>query len=432
MHEKIDNMKYIALVDCNNFYASCERVFNPRLEGKPIVVLSNNDGCVVARSNEAKAVGVPMGAPFFQLKALVAQHGIHHFSSNYQLYGDMSARVIQILEQFCDDIEVYSIDEAFLELNFYEQSIETMTAFAEKMRAKVLQCTGIPVSIGIAQTKTLAKLANHRAKKYTKSGVFILEGGVMDYPEIAQLPVTELWGVSQGFERRLEILGVNTIKQFCKIDDTLMYKTLTINGLRMKKELNGILCYALDQTLPTRKNMLVSRSFPRDTSDRVDIEERFARYVSRLGEKLRKHGLCTRTVSVFIKRNRYNDLSPTQPRYFSVSMELPMATNATNELLAHTLPMLRSLLQADVKYKKAGITASDLCPKDSIQTNLFVNEAYTQRSARLMSVMDNINARMGNHTLTIASCGAKKTLINADFCSPHYTTDWEDLLRIGA
>ncbi len=424
-------MKYIALVDCNNFYASCERAFNPKLEGKPIVVLSNNDGCVVARSNEAKALGVAMGVPFFQIKALVKQHGIHHFSSNYQLYGDMSSRVMQILQQYCEDIEIYSIDEAFMEFNFHAQSAESLTEYAAKIRKVVLQSTGIPVSIGIAQSKTLAKLANHRAKKHTTSGVFILQGGVGEYPELMALPVTELWGISSGFERRLELIGVRTISQFYQCTEALIYKTLTINGLRMLKELRGIPCYALEQSPPTRKNVLVSRSFPRDTADIREVEMRFALYVTRLGEKLRHHGLSTQSLTVFLKRNRFNDLMPTQPRYFSCSMELPMATNATNELLAYSMPMLRSLMQPETMYKKAGLMAADLRPQDSVQTNLFVTTEHCARSARLMSAMDAINARMGKQTVRIATCGAeKKDLITTNFRSPRYTTAWKELMRV--
>jgi DNA polymerase V len=283
-------VKYFALVDCNNFYASCERVFQPQLAATPIVVLSNNDGCVVARSEEAKALGIPMGEPLFQIRDLIRREGVRVFSSNYALYGDLSRRVMEILGQHCAAIEVYSIDEAFLRLEFYAQTPERLLDFARRLRWTVLRCTGIPVSIGIAPNKTLAKLANHIAKRRTDEGVYFL---LPQDPILAELPVAKVWGVGRAYERRLGERGVHTVRELQACYPGWIRQEFGVVGLRLLRELQGYACLDLEPPVTSRKHTMVSRSFARDVADPEDLRERLAVYATRLGEKLRRYHQAT-------------------------------------------------------------------------------------------------------------------------------------------
>jgi len=438
-------MTLYALVDCNNFYASCERVFNPKLHNRPVVVLSNNDGCVVARSNEAKALGIPMGVPLFQIRDLVRQHKVAVYSSNYVLYGDMSRRVMGILQAHCADVEIYSIDEAFLKLDSYDwkekklytvnrvTTISDVTAehsyqFALMLRAKVLQWTGIPVCIGIASTKTLAKLANHIAKKQTVEGVFVLQPGD---EKLEALPIEEVWGIGAAYQRRLNAIGVTTAAQLAALPEQWMKKEFGVVGLRLLKELKGIPCLGLEAPVESRKNMMVSRSFAKDTKKLDDLTESVAIYATRLGEKLRRYRQHTGVLTVYLWGNRFKDNNPNAQHCYASTMELPLATSNTNELIAWAVGAVKAMYRQDMPYKKAGILASELTPEASLQMSLLVPANYSLRSAKLMKAVDEINRIYGRNTVYFAACGnAPNFKLKSSYRSKRFTTRWEELLMI--
>jgi DNA polymerase V len=407
------------LADCNNFYASCERAFDPRLDGKPIVVLSNNDGCVVARSQEAKALGVEMGEPYFKRQEFFKRNSIFTFSSNYQLYGDMSARVMDILSRHCDDMEVYSIDEAFLKSNLLPQDFEVV-------RDTLIRATGIPVSIGIAKTKTLAKLANHIAKKRT--GIFQLEPG---NDLLKDIHITKVWGVAKGYERRLSKVGVKTVRELQNLSLSWIGKEFGVVGVRLIKELRGMPCYGLESPVTSRKNIMVSRSFRQDIIELEALLESTSIFASRLGEKLRKYNQATGRITVFCIANPFKENLVATKRYFAKTIELPIATSNTNELISYTSKVIKCLYVKGIKYKKAGIISSKLRPFDAVQLNLFKSKNLANSS--LMNVLDSINFRMGRETVYFSSCGTpkhRKWSRKEQFCSPRYTTRWDDILRI--
>ena len=421
-------MTLFALADCNNFYASCERVFNPKLYNRPVVVLSNNDGCVVARSNEAKALGIPMGIPLFQIRDLIKKHGVAVYPSNYALYGDMSRRVMSILQRHCADVEIYSIDEAFLKLDFYGFDEDKCFSFALDLRAKILQWTGLPVSIGIAPTKTLAKLANHIAKKQTDEGVFVLRP---QHPKLEKIDIEEVWGVGTAYKRRLNAIGVQTVAQLAQVNEYWMKKEFGIVGLRMLKELKGFPCLDLEPPVESRKNTMVSRSFKSDIYKLEDLSEAVAIYATRLGEKLRKFDQQASVLTIFLWANRFKNKRPDGRSCFSRTVELPLATSNTNELIAWSLGVVRAIYQKGTNYKKAGILASDLSPQSLLQTNLFVPEAPTLKSAKLMQAMDTINRQMGRNTVYFAACGKSPNFkLKAERKSQRFTTRWNEMLVI--
>lgn len=421
-------MTLYMLADCNNFYASCERVFNPRLHDRPIVVLSNNDGCVVARSNEAKALGIPMGIPLFQIRDLMRKHGVEVFSSNYALYGDMSRRVMNILRQHCADVEIYSIDEAFLRLDFHGFDEARCAGFARELRAKILQWTGLPVSMGIGPTKTLAKLANHLAKKEGDEGVYVLRPG---HPCLEGIGVAEVWGVGSAYRGRLQAAGVETVAQLAQVGEPWMRQEFGVVGLRMLKELKGFPCLGLAPPVEGRKSTMVSRSFRSDLHEVEALCEAVAVYATRLGEKLRQYEQQASVLTVFLWANRFKDRAADGQTCCSRTIELPLATANTNELIARSLALVRALYRKGTSYKKAGILASDLSPQRALQTNLFVPEAPALRSAALMSAVDAINGQMGRHTVYFAACGAAPSFkMRADRRSGRFTTRWDEMLVV--
>jgi len=325
------NPTYFAIADCNNFYASCERAFNPKLRNQPIVVLSNNDGCVVARSNEAKALNIEMGVPYWEVRPILEKNKVQVFSSNYQLYGDLSARVMNLLQANCADVEIYSIDEVFMKLRPFQGTPQKLLADNIQLRALILQGTGIPVSIGIAPTKTLAKLANHIAKKRTKSGVFILAS---DNPILAEIPISKVWGIAKGYEKRLAKIKVQTVADLIGVNEGWMRQEFGVVGVRLLKELQGFPCYDLEPPVTQRKNMMVSRSFRKDIYHLEQLVEAIANYATRLGEKLRKYQQSTSQLTVFLSANRFKNTRKDGKHYFALTVELPLATSCTNELIA--------------------------------------------------------------------------------------------------
>ena len=421
-----------ALVDCNNFYASCERVFNPKLNGKPIVVLSNNDGCVIARSNEAKALNIKMGVPYWEIKSIIEKNGVAVFSSNYQLYGDMSERVMNIIKDYCADVEIYSIDEAFMVFDTRFTDKNKIEAVCKNLRAEILQCTSIPVSIGISTTKTLAKLANHIVKKrfYTE-GVVSLIDAEMTTQFLSEIDVSEVWGVGRAYQQQLAFYGIKTVLDLRNAQQTWIHKKFGVVLLRTVKELNAYPCMGLEPVIESRKNIMVSRSFRKDVYKMAELEEALSVYATRLGEKLRHYQQTTSHLTVFIWTNPFNRINNDNRIYFTDSIELPYATSNTNELIHHVLQVLKKLHREGYNYKKAGILATELKPNATIQGNLFHPLESEMKSRELMKTMDTINKKYGKQTLYIATCGKNHTWSRREqFRSPCYTTQWRDILMV--
>jgi DNA polymerase V len=416
-------MNRLALVDCNNFFCSCERVFNPALNGAPVVVLSNNDGCIISRSEEAKALGIPMGAPLHEQQEVIRKHGVRVFSSNYTLYGDMSARVMSILREEAPAIEVYSIDEAFLQLpsNFTEDH-------ARALRAKVLRWTGIPVCIGIATTKLLAKLANRHAKKNKD-----LTGGVFDLanywdPEgiMAATPSDGLWGVGKNLAQRLRGMGVKTALEFKQADPAAIRKSMGVIGERLLRELNGISCLELEEMPPDRKGVMASRSFGSAVETLEELEEALANHVARASEKVRRFGLLATRMEVFLQTNRFKREEPQYSRGIAITLDRPTSSSA--ELMTAARDLLRQIYRPGYRYKKTGVQLVNLVAEDEYQPSLFDQP----KAGRLDvdKIVDEINLRLGdpkNPVITRASQGTLKSgkgwRMRSERHSPHYTTD---------
>jgi DNA polymerase V len=421
-------MRYFALVDCNNFYASCERLFQPQLLHTPIVVLSNNDGCVIARSNEAKALGIPMGEPFFKIRRLADAGKVKVFSSNFALYGDLSRRVMEVLASFCDELEVYSIDEAFMRLDFAGQTEASSLALAARVRAKVGMGVGIPVCVGIATTKTLAKMANHIAKKRTQTGVYLLHPGAAVLREIA---VGEVWGVGRAYEQRLNEANIRTVADLAAVDQRWMRAEFGVVGLRLVRELNGEVCQDLEPPISGRQHTMVSRSFANDLCELAEIERRLALYATRLGEKLRQYDQAATTLTVCLWANRFKQQRKDGRLYFAQTIELPQATNHTNRLIEWSRRIGAALFEAGTNYKKAGVMAGTLVPAGGFQGSLFTDQQAAARSTQLMTALDAINRAQGKGAVHFAACGTGTGIpLRQDYRSPRYTTHWGEILEI--
>lgn len=417
-----------ALVDCNNFYASCERVFNPRLEGKPIVVLSNNDGCVVARSNEAKALGIAMGVPEFQIRRLLRTHHVQVFSSNYTLYGDMSQRVMETLEQFCPDLEIYSIDEAFLSLSRFTS--RDFTEYGRTIRVTVKRWTGLPVSVGIAETKTLAKIANRIAKRTPDtSGVFDLLACPDRNALLGRVPVEEVWGIGRNHTKLLNQHGIMTALQLRGVDDQWIRKRLGIVGLRLVMELRGVSCLDLEECPAPKQSLTCSRAFGQLISTLPNMEEAVSSYTSRVAEKLRREQLAATMMTVCLTTNEFTE----GPQYTnSATLKLPVATDSTSDLIKSALQGIRAIYREGYHYKKAGVILIGLVPAGHTQADMFDSQDR-EKSKRLMSALDAINHRWGADTLHYASSGISKAWKTQFQHRSHaYTTDWNELPVVNA
>jgi len=412
-----------ALVDCNNFYASCERVFSPKLNGQPIIVLSNNDGCVVARSNEAKALGIGMGVPEFQVRPLLRAHRVHVFSSNYTLYGDMSQRVMETLEQFCPDLEVYSIDEAFLSLVGFER--RDLIEYGRQIRRTVKQWTGIPVSVGIAETKTLAKIANRVAKRTPDTGgVFDLLACPDRDALLDRVAVEDVWGIGRNHAHMLKQHGITTAFQLREVDDHWIRKRMGIVGCRLVMELRGVSCMDLEQCPAPKQSLTCSRAFGTLINTVEEMEEAISVYTSRVAEKLRREQLAATVLTVCLTTNEFRE----GPQYSnSLTLNLPVVTDSTSELIGCALQGIRAIYRDGYLYKKAGVMVTGLVPASQSQTDLF-DSKDRGKSNRLMSALDAINERWGTGTLQYASSGiTKKWKTQFHRRSPAYTTDWNEL-----
>ena len=435
------------LVDCNNFYVSCERVFNPSLRGKPVVVLSNNDGCIIARSNEAKAIGIPMGAPLHLYKTLIKQNKIFTYSSNYTLYGDMSSRVMSVLNYFIPNIEIYSIDEAFLNLkNFNIQSLQDEMF---KIRERIYQWTGIPVSIGIGPTKTLAKLANKIAKKNSSNGVYILTVSTQLTHILSDMKLEDIWGVSKGWGNRLRSIGINNPRQLQQANPRQIRTLISVVGERIIYELRGQSCLALEEVI-NKKSITVSRSFGNMINDKDSLKKALANYAARAAEKLRYQDSVCGGIYVFINTNRFRERDLQYSN--SATINFDELTDSTTIIIEKSFKLLENLYRPKYNYKKIGVTLIGLKQKDDgssdnyiIQGSLFIHNADQQihmsRSCDRMKLIDNINAKMGKMTIFHGSQGVIKNSRNIKsetdkwrmrscYKSPFYTTNWDDILKV--
>lgn len=417
----------IALVDCNNFYASCERVFNPSLHGLPIVVLSNNDGCVIARSNEAKALGIRMGVPAFEIKEILDKNNVKVFSSNYTLYGDMSNRVMNSLKEFSPEVEVYSIDESFLGLHGMDHL--DLTVYGRTIVKTVTKNTGIPVSIGMAPTKTLAKLANKLAKKTPFSmGVMVLDSEEKIMDAIKGCPIGEVWGIGNQYAIFLNRFNIKTAFDLTRMPKGWIQKELTVVGLRMWNELKGIPQIDIEQEIPSKKNICTSRSFGEMQKEYEFIEEAVSTYAARCGEKLRKQHSCARVIMVFLHTNQYRQDLPQYGK--NIVINLPMASNNTAELIHYARLGLKRIYKKGYLYKKAGIIVSEFVPEDEIQQDLFCI-SKPEKQKFVMNAMDKLNLRYGRDKIRISTQGfEKKWKLRQEKLSPCYTTRMSDIITI--
>jgi len=416
----------IALVDCDNFYVSCERVFNPRLKEKPVVVLSNNDGCIVARSQEAKALGIPMGDPFFQYQKLIQDHDVQVYSSNYALYGDMSRRVMETLQGFSPNVEIYSIDEAFLDLAGF--SNQSSTEYGTSIRETIKQHIGIPVTIGIAPTKVLAKIATRIAKRdKILKGVF----DISTHPKIDDLlktiAVEDIWGIGSQYTKLLNNQGILTARDLKYASPKWIKKHLTIVGLRILRELNGEPCIPLDEAPLAKKGIASSRSFGKPIETLEAISEAISEYVSRAAQKLRAQNSAASFLQVYVSTNPFKP----QPQYSNaITSTFLTPTSFTPELIRIAKESIKQIYQPGYQYREAGVFLGGLISQSRVQLSLFSKIDSQQRDKRteLMATLDKVNKRLGSNTLQVASQGIKKPWkMNQSSVSPHYTTRWQEI-----
>ncbi len=414
-----------ALVDCNNFYASCERVFRPDLNGVPIVVLSNNDGCVIARSSEAKTLGIPMGAPAFEFEKQFRTQGIQVFSANFPLYGDMSNRVMEILGGYTPDIEIYSIDEAFLDLKGLGHL--NLQQYGKDISSRVKKWTGIPIGVGIAPTKVLAKTANYITKKFPKKtrGVYVIDSEEKRIKALKWLKIGNVWGIGSRTVRKLYTQNIFTAYDFVQLPDAWVRKNMTVTGLRLKWELQGISTLGLEDT-QVRKNIATTRTFEGTYNSFEDIEERIATFTVISAERLRQQHSCCNSLTVFIRTNKHQYI----PQYRrSIALELPYPTNSTIELVKFATLALKQIYKRGYEYKKAGVILQNFVPDTAIQTTLF--ESRDMRHIALMKAVDEINTIHGQQKIRLAAQDLQRIWkMKQERLSPRYTTQLSDVITI--
>ncbi len=392
--------KKIALVDCNSFYVSCERLFKPKIQYKPVVVLSNNDGCVISRSSEAKALGIKMGEPYFKVKELIEKNKVHIFSSNYALYGDLSRRVMRVLKTFSPNTEIYSIDEAFIDLSFLDE--ESIENYGKEIREKVLKWTGIPTSVGISSTKTLSKVANHIAKK-EKTGVMYLNQNIDE--KLKKFPIEDVWGVGKQLSKLYIKNGIDNAYKLKSASNTWVKKSTNVLGSRTAMELRGINCIGLQTHEEKRKNCCVSRSFGKKVKDLQKLEEAVTTYCLNAAEKIRGDNQICRALTVFIRTSPFNK----NRKYYSngLTVDLPLATSDSIELVKNARKALRNIYKPGYYYQKAGIILSKLRDSDGGDINL-LTPLLEKKSKELMKAIDYTNMKYGRHAISIANAGINK------------------------
>lgn len=414
------------LCDCNNFFASCERVFNPSLEGKPVVVLSSNDGCIIARSNESKALGIKMGQPLFQAQQIIRANNVAVYSSNMQLYGDMSHRVMATLKGIVPSTEIYSIDEAFI--NFEGLPQETLQEQGREIARIVMRNTGIPVSIGIAPTKTLAKVASKLCKQYPKLNGCCLMYRHEDIEKVlSTYPIEDVWGIGRRYSKMLQGVSIHTALDFTKAEKEWIKAKMGIGGLRTWRELQGEQCIGFQKTPPDKQSICVSRSFAKELYDFEPLHTAISTFVSSAAEKLRKQGSAAGQMLIFIYTNRHHTQMPQY--YESRLIRFDVATDSTLEMLAQASKALRFIFDSNYGYKKAGVILSDIVPKTAIQNTLFDTTDRTKHT-RLMQAIDSLNAHHGRNTVSVATQTLSPIKTNRDHLSPHYTTQWSEIITV--
>lgn len=412
----------VALVDCNNFYASCERLFRPELNGKPVVVLSNNDGCIIARSNEAKDVGFKMGDVFHKVQDRIKEHRVHVFSSNYALYGDISARVMTNLARFSPNVEVYSIDECFLDMS----GITHLHKYSHIIRNTVMQNTGIPVSVGVAPSKTLAKLANRMCKK--TGGVCVLETEREITLALQDFEVGDLWGIGRKYAKKLNGFGVFTALDLRNLPLDFVKEKLTIQGVRMWYELHGKSCIPLKLKIERKKNICCSRGFGKATDDYKQLEEATASYVSRLSQKLRKDGSCATVLTVRLLTNPFKEGAPQAFPCVSISLQHPV--NNVPDMVKAALKGLRHVYREGYMWSKVEVMATGLVPEGETQLHLF-SKWNGKVNNKVSKLMDRINRHYGEGTLRMAIEGKQhRWAMRRAFLSKEYTTKWADIVSV--
>ena len=420
----IPHTKKIALVDCNAFYVSCERLFKPHILKKPVVVLSNNDGCIISRSSEAKALGIKMGDPYFKAKEIIIKNNVHVFSSNYSLYGDMSRRVMRILRYLVPKIEIYSIDEAFLDLS--NISNNEMLSFGKKIRNTILQWTGIPASIGIATTKTLSKIANHIAKQ-EKSGIINLIGMQNIDSVLEKIKINDVWGVGRQLSKFYIKNGINNAKQLKNLSNNWIKNNSSVLSSRTAMELRGISCISLETYQTKRKSCCVSRSFGKKVENFQGLSESITSHCLNAAEKIRSESLLAKSITVFIRTSPFQN----KKIFYSNSetIDFPIATDNSIEIVKHALNGLRSIFKEGYKYQKTGIILSELSDSEKIH-NLF-SSPKEDKIKSLMKSMDYTNYRYGRSTLSLADVGLnKKWNLRRKYSSKIDTADFDHLPTI--
>ena len=418
----------IALLDCNNFYASCERVFDASVKRKPLVVLSNNDGCIIARSEEAKELGITMGSPLFKVETLLEESGAAIFSSNYALYGDMSGRVMNLLENFTPEVEIYSIDEAFLSLEPRKKSLENL---GHSIREKIYKWTGIPVSVGIAETKVLAKIANKRAKKgeLRERGVLNLFRSDKTEPILKETNVGDVWGIGYRSALKLKDRGILTAWQLRETDNRLIRRLLTVTGAQIALELRGVKCLPFEPVQTKKHNITCSRSFGQTVSKYETLREALLFFLTRVCEKMRKYDLAANAVTVFVSTDRFRPVPAPYSNSATYASNYP--TDSNQEIQQWAVKTLEKIYKPHYEYRKAGITLSGLVPCANLTKRMF-DDVRFQKQHELMKAIDEINQKFGKDTVRFASVKTEGDWkMKQTKKSPKYTTDWQELLIVG-
>ncbi len=416
-----------ALVDCNNFYASCERTFQPQWKGKPVVVLSNNDGCVIARSNESKALGIPMGAPAFKYQEQFKRQKIKVFSSNYPLYGDMSSRVMSILERYTPNVEIYSIDEAFLQFEGFD--LFDLEKEGEKIQKQIKKWTGIPVSVGVAPSKALAKIANKIAKKFTAKtgGVYFIDTEEKRVKALKWTAISDVWGIGRKHLQKLEAIGVKNAWQFCLLPNNWVRKQMSVLGLRLKKDLQGTPSIQLEEVQTPKKSISTTRSFEGALTSFSDLEERISTFASSCAEKMRKQQSSCQALLVFI----HSDPNEKDAVFYrnSCALTLPYVTNSSITLSRYAILGLRKIFKENIAYKKAGVMIMGLSPTEKRQLSLFENNNV--KHVALMKSLDQIHKRFGPYRIKLANQDLNRTWkMKQQHLSSRFTTELKDIITV--
>ena len=423
----IQRTKKLALVDCNSFYVSCERLFNPRIRKKPVVVLSNNDGCIISRSNEAKTLGIKMGEPYFKAKKIIDKNKVKVFSSNYALYGDISQRVMEILSGFSPDIEIYSIDEAFLGFDGFKNY--ELNTYCKFIRQKIKKWVGIPVSIGLSETKTLAKIANHLAKKNPNyEGVCILKNKTSIYKALEETKINDVWGIGRRLSIFLNKYSVATAKDFILLDRKWIRKNMGVVGEKIYFELKGISCLDLELLPANKKSCCVSRSFSKPVEKLNDLEESISSYGARVAEKIRGEKLIAQSMSIFVLTNHFNKIEKQYSN--SIKLQLPFPTNDSIKIVKRAIDGIRQIYRSGYRYKKTGIILHELNKASQVKGLLDIDR---EQSDCMMKTIDKINYRYGSRTIKLASEGIeRKWSMKREKVSPCYTTRFDELVEVKA